>query len=148
MKKIFIILPLTGLIFLYGCGTPPVNPPIQPTTDNVTTIATIIDCASDENCIQKNFVTCTAATFTPPFSASDAINIAIIGETNKICNYNVTKSIQGMLVNSHCLLPIKFMTADRIAYILSTNNIPGADIQDPQQQELDNNYCTQYMPIK
>ncbi len=148
MKKLLLLLPLTGLIFLYGCGTQSVTISIQPMTGNTTTTAAIVDCASDENCIQKNFMTCSAATFTPPFSASAAINIAIIGETNKICDYNVTKSIQGMLVNSRCLLPTEFMTADRIAYILSANNIPGADIQDPQQQDLDTQYCTQYALVK
>jgi len=147
MKKLLFLLPLIGIIFLCGCGTPSVTPSIQTTTDNTTTTAAIVDCASDENCIQTNFITCAAATFTPPFSASEAINIAIMGETNKICDYNVTKSIQGMLVNSRCLLPIEFMTADRIAYILSANNIPGADIQDSEQQQLDNHYCTQYFPV-
>jgi hypothetical protein len=146
MKKLLFLLPLTGLIFLCGCETS-VAPSIQPITGNTITTAAIIDCTSDETCIQTNFITCAAATFTPPFSASVAINIAIIGETNKICDYNVTKSIQGMLVNSRCLLPIEFMTAERIAYILSANNIPGADIQDPQQLQLDNHYCTQYFPV-
>jgi len=147
MKKSLLLFPIVGLLFLCGC-TPSVVPSIQPMTGNVTTTAAIVDCASDENCIQTNFVTCTAATFTPTFSASAAINIAIIGETNKICDYNVTKSIQGMLVNSRCLLPIEFMTAERIAYILSANNIPGADIHDTQQQQLDAQYCTPYVPVK
>lgn len=147
MKKSVFLLPLAGIVFLCGCGTPSVVPPVQALTGTTTT-ATIIDCGSDETCIQTNFVTCTAATFTPPFTAGTAINIVIIGETNKICNYTVTKSIQGMLVNSQCLLPIQFMTADRIAYILSANNIPGADIQDPAQQQLDAQYCTPYGTAK
>ena len=148
MKKLLFLFPLIGIIFLCGCGNPSGAPSIQPMTGNAITTPVIINCASDENCIQTNFVTCTAATFTPPFSASAAINITIVGETNKICNYAVTKSLQGMLVNSHCLLPIEFMTTDRIAYILSANNIPGADIHDAHQQQLDAQYCTPYVSAK
>ena len=112
MKKLFL-LPLLGLIFLFGCGTSSTAPAVQ-TTTNVTTK---VDCKSDMNCFQKNFIACEPTTFTMPFTADSSFNIEVIGETDKICDYKLTISNQGKNTGTECKLPMALMNADRAGHL-------------------------------
>jgi hypothetical protein len=139
MKRLFIFLPLVGLIFLSGCGTTSTVPVVE--TGTVTT--TIIDCQNDINCIQKNFLACTSATFTPPFSASSSLNLEIVWETNDICDYKITRSIQGMLVSKECKMPMTLITIDRANYLFLSDKDPMQLAVAPTQSALDTQYCTE-----
>jgi hypothetical protein len=73
MKKLFLFLPLVGIIFLYGCGNKTTTPVAQ-----TTTATPAVDCKSDMNCLQRNFITCAPATFTMPFMAGSNLNIEVV----------------------------------------------------------------------
>lgn len=150
MKRLLLILPVIGLILLSGCGTSSTTPAAEtgtttPVVQTGTTIVTttVVDCHSDVNCIQPLFLACTPATFTPPFSASSSLQLEIIGKTNDICDYKMTRSIQGMLVHKECKMPMSLINTDRAIYLFSKTMDPAELAIDQAQQGLDTQYCIQ-----
>lgn len=142
MKKVCTMLPFLGLVFLLGCGTKSVAPVAQTTT----TTPTVVDCKSDMNCLQKNFIACTPVTFTFPLTADSNLNFDVIGETDKICDYKVTivNTKQGSSAGTECKLPMALMNADRAGHLFWVEKAPGKEALAQTQQELDTQYCTTF----
>lgn len=140
MKKLFLILPLVGIVFLFGCGTKSSAPAAQTTTTTTTTV----NCKSDMNCLQKNFLACAPATFTMPFSADSNYDIEVIGQTGNICDYKAAVSNQGKSTGTECKLPMELMNADRVGHLFWAEKVPGKEAIAQTQQELDAQYCTQF----
>lgn len=140
MKKLFFLVPVLWLIFLSGCG---ITSPIAPVVETGTIVTTVVDCQSDITCIQPLFLTCTPATFTPPFSASSTINVEIIWKTDDICDYKMTRSIQGMLVHKECKMPMTVINADRALYLFWWDKDPANLAIVQAQWQLDAQYCVE-----
>jgi hypothetical protein len=139
MKKLLVMFPMVGILFFYGCTTPSPAPVVE--TGTVTTTA--VDCQSDLTCIQPLFLACAPATFTPPFTVSSTINLEIIGKVNDICNYKMTRSVQGFLVHKECKVPMSLINTDRAIYLFAKPMDPAELAIDQAQQDVDAQYCVE-----
>ena len=97
-----------GLIFLYGCG----NKTIAPVANKATPIG--IDCKKDMTCLQQNFIACTGATFTMPFSPTSNYTIEIVGKKDNVCDYKTIVGDVNESIKTECRIPMSMMNIDRL----------------------------------
>jgi len=135
MKKLFVILPLMGLLFLYGCGSKTATPIAEISTP------TIVDCKNDMACLQQNFIACTAATFTMPFSATSNYTIEIIGKKDNVCDYKMMVGDINESIKTQCRIPMEMMNTDRLGHLFWSEKVPGKEDIAKSQQQLDMQYC-------
>lgn len=82
------------------------------------------------------------ATFTPALESATDFNLKIVGETDNVCSYIVTRSLSGHLVSTECKLPKMFVDADRVHHILWSDTDVGQEDVLQAQLQLDKDYCS------
>ena len=127
-----------GLMFLYGCGSQTTTPGTETST------LTTVDCKSDMTCLQQNFIACTAATFTMPFSPTSNYTIEIVGKKDNVCEYKTMVGDVNESMKTQCRIPMEMMNIDRLGHLFWSEKVPGKEDIAKTQQQLDMQYCMQY----